>query len=171
MASFRRQQPFSLLSPDDLNRWLGRAKLLKMRPGQQLLKPNQLQNRIYLVMRGTVRLLVQLDEREVITLDRRGAGQFLGWVSLLRAEPCEWVSASEETQVLALPAEDFLGAAHRHLGLPLLAALRHAVETPGGGGRRRSCRNRLQQWGAGNCRAIRRSRVVSASPSCHRHTK
>ena len=108
MASLRRQQPFSLLSPDDLNRWLGRAKLLKMRPGQQLLKPNQLQNRIYLVMRGTVRLLVQLDEREVITLDRRGAGQFLGWVSLLRAEPCEWVSASEETQVLALPAEDFL---------------------------------------------------------------
>ena len=108
MASLRRQQPFSLLPPDDLNRWLGQAKLLKMRPGQQLLKPNQLQNRIYLVMRGTVRLLAKLDEREVITLDRRGAGQFLGWVSLLRAEPCEWVSASEETQVLALPAEHFL---------------------------------------------------------------
>ena len=108
MASLRRQQPFSLLAPDDLNRWLGQAKLLKMRPGQQLLKPNQLQNRIYLVMRGTVRFLAQLDEREVITLDRRGAGQFLGWVSLLRAEPCEWVSASEETQMLALPAEHFL---------------------------------------------------------------
>jgi len=68
VASLRRQQPFSLLAPDDLNRWLGQAKLLKMRPGQQLLKANQLQNRIYLVTRGTVRFLAQLDEREVSQL-------------------------------------------------------------------------------------------------------
>ena len=108
VASLRRQEPSSLLSADDLDRWLGQAKLLKARPGQQLLHPKQLQDRIYLVMQGMVRLLAPLDQREVITLDRRGPGQFLGWVSLLRAASCEWVSASEETQLLALPADGFL---------------------------------------------------------------
>ena len=55
-----------------------------------------------------VRFLAEIDSGDQVTLELRGSGQFLGWVSLLRAEACETVIASEETLVLALPAQGFL---------------------------------------------------------------
>jgi len=104
----RSQAPFALLLEKDADAWLSQAKLIQLKPGQQLLSPNQLQDRIYLVVRGQVRFLAETDSGESITLELRGSGQFLGWVSLLRAEPCESVMASEETLVLSLPAQGLL---------------------------------------------------------------
>ncbi len=103
----RQQSPFQLLDSDLLDSWLANSKLLRLQPGQTLLSPRQLQDRIYLVIQGQVRLLVEVSG-EIITIDRRGSGQCLGWVSLLRGSACEWVSASEETTVLALSAQTFL---------------------------------------------------------------
>ena len=103
----RQQSPFQLLDSDLLDSWLANSKLLRLQPGQTLLSPRQLQDRIYLVIPGQVRLLVEVSG-EIITIDRRGSGQCLGWVSLLRGSACEWVSASEETTVLALSAQTFL---------------------------------------------------------------
>ena len=88
-------------------RWLADSKLIKLRPGQTLISKRQLQDRIYLVVSGQVRLLVEADS-DIVTLDRRGPGQFLGWASLLRGEPCEWVTCSEPLVVLALPAAGFI---------------------------------------------------------------
>ena len=93
----RSQAPFVLLDESAADAWLSQAKLIQLKPGQQLLCPNQLQDRIYLVVRGRVRFLAETDAGESITLELRGAGQFLGWVSLLRAEACESVMASEDT--------------------------------------------------------------------------
>ena len=104
----RSQAPFVLLDESAADAWLSQAKLIQLKPGQQLLCPNQLQDRIYLVVRGRVRFLAETDAGESITLELRGAGQFLGWVSLLRAEACESVMASEDTLVLALSAEGLL---------------------------------------------------------------
>ena len=101
------QEPFSYLSSGHASSWLEQSKMLRLEPGQTLLSNRKLQDRIYLVLDGTVRLLVEQDD-EIITLVRRGPGQFVGWVSLLRAEACEWVTASDHCVVLALPAVEFL---------------------------------------------------------------
>ena len=104
----RAQPPFALLSDSAAGAWLSQAKLIQLRPGQKLISPTQLQDRIYLVVRGLMRFLAEIDSGDEVTLELRGSGQFLGWVSLLRAEACETVIASEETLVLALPAQGFL---------------------------------------------------------------
>ena len=49
----RSQAPFVLLDESAADAWLSQAKLIQLKPGQQLLCPNQLQDRIYLVVRGT----------------------------------------------------------------------------------------------------------------------
>lgn len=104
----RAQPPFALLSDSAADAWLSQAKLIQLRPGQQLISKNQMQDRIYLVVRGLMRFLAEIDSGEEVTLELRGSGQFLGWVSLLRAEACETVIASEDALVLALPAQGFL---------------------------------------------------------------
>ena len=115
MRSIRTQVPFSLLEASAAEAWFSEAKLIQVKPGQPLLSRTQLQNRIFLVVRGTVRLLGKTDSGESLTLELRGAGQFLGWASILRSEPCEAVIASQDTLVLALPAQGFLdGIAASH---------------------------------------------------------
>ena len=104
----RSQPPFSLLQEQDADAWLKQAKLIQLKPGQQLISRNQLQDRIFLVVKGLMRFLAVTDSDEAITLELRGPGQFLGWVSLLRADPCESVTASEQSLVVALPAQGFL---------------------------------------------------------------
>ena len=94
MRSIRTKPPFSLLDGPAAEGWFSQAKLIQLKTGQPLLSRTQLQNRIFLVVRGKVRLLAKTDTGESITLELRGPGQLLGWVSLLRAEPCEGVMAS-----------------------------------------------------------------------------
>tara|TARA_B100000674_G_scaffold383112_1_gene326236 strand:- start:397 stop:3366 length:2970 start_codon:yes stop_codon:yes gene_type:complete len=106
-AQLCQQVPFSILTESSALSWFATAKIIQLEPGQSLISNRKLQDRIYLVVEGTVRLLVEQDG-EIITLEKRGSGQFLGWVSLLRAEACEWVSASDRSLVLALQAKDFV---------------------------------------------------------------
>ena len=75
--------------------------------GQRILRPDTMPSQVFLVLSGTVRLLAETP-RGSRSLDRRGQGQLIGWVSLLRATPCEWVLASEETVLLGLPAKNLL---------------------------------------------------------------
>ena len=104
------RKPFSLLSPKDCQEWLSKSKLVALEPGQTLIARNQLQDRLYLVVSGSIRLLTE-DNGQILTLDKRGSGQLVGWSSILRASACEWVSASEDTMVLALPASNFVSLA------------------------------------------------------------
>ncbi len=105
------QAPFSLLPAELRHSWFGGGKLLRYQPGQYLLRPDELPERLLLVLQGQVRLLVNdPDDQRPITLEKRGPGQLLGWASLLRGEACEWVSASEAVLVLALPADGLVTA-------------------------------------------------------------
>ena len=103
------QSPFSLIDEQSLEAWLENAKLLTFRPGERILRPDEISDAIFLVIRGQVRIL----ENDVIddssfTLDLRGSGQLLGWINLLRGGPTEYVQASTETTLLALPASGFV---------------------------------------------------------------
>ena len=101
------QPPFSLLDGSECEDWIAGAKLLRLKPGQTIVNNDKLQDRIYLVIEGQVRFLAEYNN-EIQTVDLRGPGQILGWVSILRGQPCEWVIASEQSLVIALSAEIFV---------------------------------------------------------------
>jgi HlyB family type I secretion system ABC transporter len=105
------QVPFSLLPEALLSAWLEASELLQFTTGQFLLRPEELPDRVFLVIQGQVRLLA-LDpvDGQLITLQKRGPGQLLGWSSLMVAGSYECVSASEAVVVMALPAEGFVQA-------------------------------------------------------------
>ena len=94
-----------------LDPWLASAELLQFKPGQFLCRPQELPDRVYLVFKGQVRLLApDPDDGQLITLEKRGPGQLLGWSSLLVAAPYECVSASEPVVAMAFSAEGFVRA-------------------------------------------------------------
>ncbi len=102
-----KQPPFKYLTDEEKQQLFADAALLHCAQGQRILRPDTLPNQVFLVLSGNVRLLAET-QRGSRTLDRRGKGQLLGWISLLRAMPCEWVLASEETLLLGLPAKIFV---------------------------------------------------------------
>lgn len=105
------QHPYNLLEQDHLDDFLHSFQLFKYAPGQVLLRPDELPSSVFLILHGKVRMLAKNpDTNEPITLALRGSGQLFGWVSLLRGDPCEWVTASEETTAIAVPSEQFLSA-------------------------------------------------------------
>ena len=87
------------------------AKFVTFKAGQTIFKGTSLSDRIYLIVKGKVRLLSNAYQtNEPITLDLRGKGQLVGWVSLLRSSPCEWITASEHTNAISLSSQDFVSA-------------------------------------------------------------
>jgi len=101
------QPPFQWLTTEQQDSLFTDAAVLRCPQGQRILRPDTLPDQVFLVLSGTVRLLANTSQGSR-TLDRRGKGQLLGWVSLLRATPCEWVLASEDTVLLGLPAKGFV---------------------------------------------------------------
>tara|TARA_B100000674_G_C37973576_1_gene978163 strand:+ start:62 stop:2947 length:2886 start_codon:yes stop_codon:yes gene_type:complete len=59
---------------------------------------------LLVLLKGEVRLMSLLSNNRSVTLDRRGPGQMMGWISHLRNEPCEMVQASEECICLIVPS-------------------------------------------------------------------
>ncbi len=107
LKSIVQQPPFICLTADEQESLFSDASLLRCRQGQRILRQDTMPSQVFLVLSGTVRLLAETPQGSR-TLDRRGKGQLLGWVSLLRASPCEWVLASEDTLLLGLPAKTFV---------------------------------------------------------------
>ena len=87
------------------------ASIKRVDVGQVILRPDELPSNVYLLLQGGVRLLgPDPSDNRPITLAKRGPGQLLGWVSLLRGGACEWVSACESSLLLSLSAEKFAKA-------------------------------------------------------------
>lgn len=107
VQTLAKQAPFNRLNVQEQKDLFADAELFRCPVGQRLLRADTLPDRFLIVLSGAVRLLAETSQGSC-TLDRRGAGQMLGWVSLLRAEPCEWVIASEESVVLVVPASKFV---------------------------------------------------------------
>jgi len=103
------QAPFSLLPEYNLRSWISNSNRYRFQPGERLIRPDELNSCLYLIIKGEVRLIATGDQSEgPISLDRRGPGQLLGWASLLRSEPSEYVHASTDVVAIALPAKDFI---------------------------------------------------------------
>lgn len=100
-----RQLPaFSGLSETAELRLRRASRLVRFRLGQDLSEGSVLPAQVFVLLRGHCRLLHTAGSR-LTTLARLGPGSFVGLASLLRAEPCEAVTAAEEVVALALPDE------------------------------------------------------------------
>jgi ATP-binding cassette subfamily B protein len=71
-------------------------------PGDPLSLAGVIPSEILLISSGTARLLVR-DQGRLRTAEKLGAGSFVGLASLLRAAPCEEVSAGTELEAWVLP--------------------------------------------------------------------
>ena len=104
-----RQVPYSLLDQESLSTLFRDSFLVRYEPGELILRADELPQYLSLVISGKVRLLGNSPKtREPITLDKRGSGQLMGWASLLRGSPCEWVIASEQSVILNIRSDAFL---------------------------------------------------------------
>ena len=103
------QTPFSTLTGAELEEWFKSAEKIRYSPGQRLIRPDELNERIYLIVKGEVRLLASKnDQNGAFTIDKRGPGQIIGWVSLLRGTPTEFVQASTDVVAVTLSGKKFI---------------------------------------------------------------
>ena len=101
--------PFSKLAPTALSEWLQSAEYIRYSPGERLIRPDEINSSILVILKGTIRLIAIGDQNEgSFTLSKRGAGQLVGWSSLLRGGSCEFVIASTEVVALSLHAATFV---------------------------------------------------------------
>ena len=76
------QPPFSLLPRADLETWIKNSERVRFQPGQRLIRPDELNSSLILVLKGDVRLIAFGDEHVgPFSLEKRGPGQLLGWAA------------------------------------------------------------------------------------------
>ncbi|MFM7087825.1 MAG: peptidase domain-containing ABC transporter [Cyanobium sp.] len=98
-------EPLASLSEKGRARLRDGCQLSRYEEGHALCSNTAIPDRVLLILEGEARLLGERDGRP-FTLERLGAGQMIGLVSLLRAAPCELVSAA--TPLLAAVVPDSL---------------------------------------------------------------
>ena len=109
VEGFLNTKPFNTISVKAKTEIANVLSIQEFEVGERLCREDELPNYVYLVVKGKVRLLAKSNEDdELITISRRGIGQYIGWVSLLRGEACETVHAIETTTVISIPAESFV---------------------------------------------------------------
>ena len=107
--SLSKAKPFCYIDNKSLQNWLLESRLLEFSPGERVLRPDELNSSVYVAISGYSRLIANAtDGNGQISLGKRGPGQLFGWVSLLRADPCEFVQASTDLTLLALPSTVFI---------------------------------------------------------------
>jgi ATP-binding cassette subfamily B protein len=98
----RRLQAFAQLSEAGEKRLRQQLQLLRFRIGQTLTEANALPAQVFVLLQGECRLLGH-EQGRLASLARLGPGTFVGLASLLRAAPCEAITAAEEVVVAAIP--------------------------------------------------------------------
>jgi ATP-binding cassette subfamily B protein len=100
--SWRTLAPFSLLSPEASRRLDAESRLLRYAEGQAMSSDGAIGAQILVLIEGEARLLAQREGRP-FTLRKLGAGEIVGLASLLRAAPCEQVTAATPVVAMAIP--------------------------------------------------------------------
>jgi ATP-binding cassette subfamily B protein len=93
---------FVALSAPGLRRLQETSSQRSYGPGQLLCSGALIPSELLLIVSGEARLLARSDGR-LRTITKLGPGELVGLASLLRASPCEEVSASLGVEVIALP--------------------------------------------------------------------
>ena len=76
--------------------------------GRTVLQADRLPHQVCLIQRGRLRLVAHDPTTGPFTLARLGSGDAVGWLGLVRGQPCETALAMEPTVVAAIAAPRFL---------------------------------------------------------------
>lgn len=95
--------PFNTLAPHQREELISVSEIVKYEIGARVLSPTSPPPGLLLVLQGQVRLMTLLSSGQSLTLEKRGPGQMLGWISILRQQPTELVQAYESTVCLLIP--------------------------------------------------------------------
>lgn len=105
--------PFDRLGDQDWQRLEPGLGLRRFKLGQVLLRRDVLPEAVLVLLEGQARSLIsELGGQGERTIERHGAGSLVGWLSLLRAGPCEQVRASAEVTAVAIPAQTWAELQH-----------------------------------------------------------
>ena len=109
-----RFQAFADLAPEDLS-WLAeRAEPFHCEVGQQILLPDRLPEFCYCLLEGRGRVLHRDPGlQRPVTLAYSQPGDLIGWASLVRRDPCEWITAVTAIKMIGIRAEDFYALEQR----------------------------------------------------------
>ena len=91
---------FKTLKTESLEELGNQCKLVKYKMGQPICDSSIIPNKVFLIIKGEARLLIQ-DGNQTSSLLKIGVGSFIGLGSLLRVSACEDVAASSPTTVLS----------------------------------------------------------------------
>ena len=102
-------QPFSLLTDSQLSRWFESCDIRNYEMGSRLLRPDQLPSKLIYTLSGTVRILgISPDDQGQITLAKQELPELYGWLSLLRAQPSEFIQCSTNVKALIFDPKLFI---------------------------------------------------------------
>jgi subfamily B ATP-binding cassette protein HlyB/CyaB len=102
MALISSHAAFAGLSQPAQQSLIAAAELRAFTVGQELCRADAIPSEVHLLAEGSARLLAR-DRGRLSTVQKLGAGDFVGLASLLRAQPCESVSAAGALQAWAIP--------------------------------------------------------------------
>ena len=105
--------PFSLLSEAAKTKLSKSLQRYNFEIGERIIRSDEMPNYVYLIIKGEVRLLGEYENEGLITLAKRGVGQLIGWVSLLRGHACETVQASSQVKTIAIDSKLFVDLAKK----------------------------------------------------------
>ena len=106
-SSIKDLPAFKNLSEKSFQDFLGKCKKLSFRMGQPISNKGVIGQNIFLLLQGNARLISE-NNNQTITLCKFAPGSFIGISSLLRGEGYEEVAAIENSQALAIPAEEIV---------------------------------------------------------------
>ena len=90
LEALRVKQPFCELSDDGFKLLEESGKIKYFEIGEKIIRHDEFPPNIYLLLKGEIRLLAEsLEDKGLITIEKKGVGQLFGWISLLRGETCE----------------------------------------------------------------------------------
>jgi ATP-binding cassette, subfamily B, bacterial HlyB/CyaB len=95
---------FSGLAPDKIGRLADVCSTGLFTIGKPIISSGMLPESLYVIISGRVRSLFQESSGAVQTIRLLVPGELFGWVSLMRRQPTEIVTASEETICLQIPS-------------------------------------------------------------------
>ena len=89
--------------------WFSKSRTISLEIGARFLRPDQLTDSVFYIKSGRVRCLgIDPLGTGQVTISTAGEETLHGWLSLLRAQPSEFVQCSTDVDVVALPAETFI---------------------------------------------------------------
>lgn len=97
----------ALSESSDLDLLLNNCEVVSCKVGERLARPDEFPPWIFRIKQGQLRLLFNSNEQNGIqTISKVGPGSWIGLSNYLFGEPCEWVTASENTILEAIKAEN-----------------------------------------------------------------